>query len=183
MDSGFWKTIEQAPRYEIFSKPEILGEYDTRPIIRNKKTMRIMKISIDKDGYYRIGLCTKERRITVIVHRAFAIAFVPNPDNKACIDHKDGNKRNNRVSNLRWCTVQENSQNVKRPVGKSGVSGVKIMPNGKYQVLININGKRTSIGTFATKRVAELVYLKKAFEIHGEFMQSDLKKRLNELLA
>jgi len=183
MDSGFWKTIEQAPKYEIYSEPEILGEYDARPIVRNKKTLRIMKSHVDNRGYHRISLSTNERRINIRLHQIFASAFVPNPNNKPFVDHKDGNKRNNRVSNLRWCTYVENNQNAKHPVGKSGITGVRIMPNGKYQVQISINGKTKYLGIFATKRIAELVYLKKAFEVKGEFMHPDLKKRLNELLA
>lgn len=47
-----------------------------------------------------------------LLHRIVAELFIPNPDNKPCVDHIDTNKHNNRVDNLRWCTYSENMQNV-----------------------------------------------------------------------
>lgn len=46
------------------------------------------------------------------VHRIVAELFIPNPDNKPCIDHIDGDRTNNMYTNLRWVTYKENSHNV-----------------------------------------------------------------------
>ena len=47
------------------------------------------------------------------VHRLVADAFIPNPDNKTCFDHIDGNRTNNHITNHRWATFQENIRNMK----------------------------------------------------------------------
>jgi len=57
-----------------------------------------------KRGYDYIRVATGN----YIVHRLVAKAFVPNPDNKPHVNHKDGNKRNNCASNLEWVTPKEN---------------------------------------------------------------------------
>lgn len=63
-----------------------------------------------RSGYYITMLTRDSKQITVTIHRLVARNFIPNPDNLPYIDHIDGNKLNNHVSNLRWVTQQENTQ-------------------------------------------------------------------------
>lgn len=61
------------------------------------------------DGsYYHVTLFRDSKRKMVLVHQIVAIAFIPNPQNKKTINHKDGNKLNNKVENLEWATYSEN---------------------------------------------------------------------------
>lgn len=67
---------------------------------------RLLKPYMSNSGYYMVTLDGKN----VYVHRLVAKAFVPNPNCKLCVNHKDGNKLNNNVSNLEWVTYSENLQ-------------------------------------------------------------------------
>ena len=67
-----------------------------------------LRPGIDKYGYERVVLTKNGIRKTYSVHKLVALAFIPNPENKKTINHKDGNKRNNNVSNLEWATEKEN---------------------------------------------------------------------------
>lgn len=62
-------------------------------------------------GYNKQTLYSKDKSKSVMVHRLVAEAFIPNPENKSQVDHIDGNKLNNKASNLRWTTPSENCQN------------------------------------------------------------------------
>ena len=64
----------------------------------------IMKGAIDRCGYRHVIVNRKNKN----VHRIIAETFIPNPDNKSCVNHKDGNKLNNTVDNLEWCNQSEN---------------------------------------------------------------------------
>ena len=77
-------------------------------------TARIMPQTIQRTGYYAVMLWLGNKSKCATVHRLVAEAFIPNPDNLPCINHKDGDKLNNQVTNLEWCTYQENMQHAVR---------------------------------------------------------------------
>lgn len=91
-----WKTIEIAPNYEVSN----LGR------VRNRKGL-ILKPSTSH-GYYHVILMNNKKRISRNVHRLVAEAFIPNPNNYLCINHKDECRTNNAVDNLEWCTYEYN---------------------------------------------------------------------------
>lgn len=76
--------------------------------VKNKRTNRILRPSINAYNYLSVVLCKDGEKKCVRIHRLVAQAFIPNPDNKPCIDHIDGIGFNNFVENLRWCTSKEN---------------------------------------------------------------------------
>lgn len=63
-----------------------------------------------KDQYLFVALSVNRKIKAARIHRLVAEAFIPNPDNLPCINHKDENKQNNLPSNLEWCTVLYNNR-------------------------------------------------------------------------
>ena len=69
----------------------------------------MMTPSVGRQGYLVVNLYKNGTRKMHGVHRIVAGAFLPNPDDKPQVNHKDGNKQNNNVNNLEWCTKSWNA--------------------------------------------------------------------------
>lgn len=85
----------------VKSLPKIIG--------RRMKSETFLTVRISAQGYAMVGLCKNSKLFNASVHRLMAEAFLPNPQNKATINHIDGNKLNNDLSNLEWATQSENN--------------------------------------------------------------------------
>ena len=72
------------------------------------KKGRLLKLNTNNNGYLQVQLCHNGVSKVERVHRLVAKAFIPNPNNLPKVNHKDGNKQNNTVANLEWCTQFEN---------------------------------------------------------------------------
>lgn len=83
-------------------------EVDTEGNVYSLRFNRKLSPKNNWDGYLRIQLWDHGKCKFVAIHRLIAEAFVPNPDNKPFINHKNGNKQDNRAENLEWCTQQDN---------------------------------------------------------------------------
>ncbi len=87
------------------------GQFSVSNTGNVKSKLRLLKLYQNKsNGYIYVGLKYKKIRKTASVHRMVAMAFIPNPLNLPCVNHKNGNKANNHDWNLEWCTYSQNNQ-------------------------------------------------------------------------
>lgn len=115
-----WKDV---PGYEGFYQVSNIGR--VRSVDHYVKHFRgdklrkgkIKEFSITHDGYYRVGLSKYSKQKHVTVHRLVALAFIAKPESKDFVNHKDGIKTNNHVSNLEWCTSGENTRHFHEVLG------------------------------------------------------------------
>lgn len=112
MEEEIWKDILG---YEGYYKISSLGRVKSVPRVitltnGHKKSIqeRICKPHLNINGYEIVVLSKNGILKNKSVSRLVGFAFIPNPENKPCIDHINGNRRDNRVENLRWCTRKEN---------------------------------------------------------------------------
>src|SRR5205085_3477553 len=99
-----WKDIKGYEGfYQVSNKGRIKGleRYRERKDgILMKVKENILKISTNSNGYFKVDLTKGNKRRTLLVHRLVAATFIPNRENKPEVNHKDGNKNNNEVTNL-----------------------------------------------------------------------------------
>lgn len=130
------------------------------------KERNILTLSKNHDGYLIIGLTKNKKHKIFKLHRLVAESFIKNPEKKQCVDHIDGDKKNNNVSNLRWVTIRENAiyrskANRKYPLA----TGVHLSKYGRYIAQISIGKKRIHLGSFKTEEDGHRAYIEKLKEI------------------
>lgn len=98
-----WQVVQQFPEYQISNYGRI--KY---PIRKGDKPYKI-RISDGGNGQYKkFELNKNGRKFKKLLHRVTAETFIKNPNNYSIVNHIDGNKHNNHISNLEWCTQQQN---------------------------------------------------------------------------
>lgn len=113
--------------------------------IRKGKTM---SFTICK-GYYRVIFTREARHLHRFVQRVVAEAFIPNPENKKEVNHKNGIKTDNRVENLEWCTPSENVKHAYKSGLKKALKGADNYRSRK--VVDTVSGKIFDTATDAAK--------------------------------
>lgn len=112
MKEEIWKNIrDYEGLYQISNNGNVksLGRWvNTKCKGKRWQEGKILKPSVDKKGYLYVCLCKNGYMKNYYVHRLVAEAFISNPNNYPCVNHKDENKQNNCVENLEFCTVKYN---------------------------------------------------------------------------
>lgn len=130
---------------ETFKKIENFENYSISDFgrVRNDKTGKFLKPYQKENGYLQIQMGRKT--MPQYVHRLVAKAFIPNDEEKPQVNHKNGDKTNNTISNLEWVTASENSlshgykeriENRKKKIIATNLSGDKIIFNSRNDVAI-----------------------------------------------
>lgn len=120
-----WKIIQYEQNYEVSDEGQI----------RNLETKQIKSLRYSSKGYARVTLYPSGKTYTI--HRLVAEAFIANTENLPVINHIDGNKRNNSVDNLEWCTPKYNRFHA--------VNIIKTMNNAEWEGIKN-PGSRLDYG-------------------------------------
>lgn len=107
-----WKDIAGFPGYQISNYGRIRTKGKVTSNARYARRVwkaRIMRQKLRaNDGYLQINLWNEEGAKTFLVHRLVADAFLDDPGEAMTVNHKDGNKQNNNISNLEWMTLADN---------------------------------------------------------------------------
>lgn len=114
----FMKQIEGHPLYSADESGRIYGHYRNKFLVPQKHNK----------GYYYIELRVNKKRVLKLIHRLIAQTFIPNPENKPQVNHINGDKTDNRVENLEWCTNSENQIH-------AHLNGLKKFPLNKKKCL------------------------------------------------
>lgn len=140
-----WKEIDD--RYSVSNLGRVKSNY------ANKE--RILKPTINMDGYLMVDLRHGEKRKGISVHRLVALAFIENPDpeNFKEVNHKDEDKTNNRIDNLEWCDTKYNCNYGTRNKRKGDNCKKPVCSVDKYGNVVHYNSRNEAaeiVGVDAT---------------------------------
>ena len=90
------------PNYEVFEDGSVFSH----------KNQVYLKPQNNGNGYLKVNLYKNGKMHQYYVHKLIATTFIPNPNNFKYVDHIDRDKTNNSITNLRWCSASENTNNV-----------------------------------------------------------------------
>lgn len=163
-----WTDIEGLlGRYKVSSLGRVLS------FIRYKEG-RILAQRVSNDGYLFIGLYDGDKQKTYLIHRLIAIHFIDNPEGLLQVNHINGDRRDNRLENLEWCSIRENlCHRSKRKSKSSKYTGVAWNKHSKkWNATIHINKKLCNLGYYENEEDAYNARVK--FEIDNNIQNKYL---------
>jgi len=141
--------------------------------VMNITTFKVLKpglVGVVGKQYLAVLLCKNRIKKSKKIHKLVADAFILNLENLRCVDHIDRDKINNRLSNLRWVSCQQNNQNRSKLKNTSSMhKGVHFHKKAqKWVAYIMHNYHRIHLGYFLNEADAAFAYNRKAYELFGE---------------
>lgn len=129
--------------------------------------------SADRDGYLRVSVHLNDgRQHTCRIHRL--VYLMHHGKFPEIVDHINGVVTDNRIENLRAATVSQNSSNKRlSPRSTTGVEGVRLRHNGRYQVQLQINNRTIYRGHYATLEEAAAESMRLRKEVRGEWQREE----------
>lgn len=140
MTQEIWQGIEGFSTYEVSSSGRV----------RNSVTRYVLAPLVTRYGYARVALCSKNTKTYRFIHRLVASAFLPNPEMKPAVNHKNGGKTDNQVTNLEWVTHSENQEH-SRDTGLSTVGQDRYNAKLTDADVRDIRNAKDTISALATR--------------------------------
>ena len=178
-----WKDIKGLEGYyqvsnigTIRSLPRIVNCLYNQTRQLPSKTFKVHK---QNRGYLFINVSKNNKPKNLLVHRLVAEAFLSNPHNFKEVNHKDGNKENNNVDNLEWCTASYNKKHMYDNLLSGKIKKITLSKRLKNRTLSNIHKKRIGNSHRGIKSVdAQPVRYLKTGEIFGSIKELSRVKNL-----
>jgi hypothetical protein len=148
--------------HQIPNFPKYLIDFNGN--VYSQRTNKILK-SWDGEGYDKISLRKDGKTHKLFIHRLLGIVFIPNPLNLPTINHKNGNRKDNRVENLEWSSYTDQELH-KSKVVNARKRGATFAKNG-WLSTISIAGKQKYLGRFTTKEEAQNKYFEEYVKTRG----------------
>lgn len=135
--------------------------------VPNRVLEKLIKRKVHSSGYVILNLNHFGKVVSCRLHRLLAEAFIPNPKNLPDVNHIDGNKANNELSNLEWTSTRENSvHGFLRKKKSSKYPGVSWKSSrSTWCAFIKVNGRQINLGSFLNEEEAHKAYL----DAHRDF--------------
>lgn len=129
-NNQIWKSIPEFENYLISNEA----------VVYNIKSNKILKPSLNRDGYYYVGLSKDGAGYGKFLHQLMGITFIPNPENKPTIDHINRIRTDNRIENLRWATSEEQGANM-----STNIKIIDAITGKKYETLNSFQKEKERI--------------------------------------
>lgn len=163
MTEEIWKDIKgYEGKYQISNTGKVKSLHYKKSTAVNERILKQRAYKRRNERmYYYVVLSKDNIQHTFYVHRMVAEYFVPNPQVKPYVNHKDGNKHNNNACNLEWVTPLENNLHAYHVLKKHPMKGYKYDRNKTSrkveQWYLAENGYEYHIATYANIKAASLI--------------------------